>query len=57
VADFVQEAMNSGNVSEACRRNGIALALYYQWKDSAEQSVLDVASFGKFWLLFQHYFA
>jgi transposase len=29
--------MRSGNVSETCRRYGIAPALFYRWKDEAEQ--------------------
>jgi Transposase len=29
--------MKSGNVSETCRRHGIAQTLYYRWKDEAEQ--------------------
>lgn len=34
---IVQEGMKSGNVSETCRRHGIAQTLYYRWKDGAEQ--------------------
>ena len=34
---IVQEGMKSGNVSETCRRYGIAQTLYYRWKDEAEQ--------------------
>src|ERR1700737_1405872 len=34
---IVQEGMKSGNVSETCRRHGIAQTLYYRWKDEAEQ--------------------
>src|SRR6202790_2710435 len=34
---ILQEGMKSGNVSETCRRHGIAQTLYYRWKDEAEQ--------------------
>jgi len=34
---IVQEGLKSGNVSETCRRHGIAQTLYYRWKDEAEQ--------------------
>lgn len=34
---IVQEGMKSGNVSETCRRHGIAPNLYYRWRDEAEQ--------------------
>src|SRR5260370_40964874 len=34
---IVQEGLKSGNVSETCRRFGIAQTLYYRWKDEAEQ--------------------
>jgi len=34
---IVQEGMKSGNVSETCRRYGIAQRLHYRWKDEAEQ--------------------
>ena len=34
---IVQEGMKSDNVSETCRRKGIAQTLYYRWKDEAEQ--------------------
>ena len=34
---IMQEGMKSGNVSETCRRHGIAQTLYYRWKDEAEQ--------------------
>jgi transposase-like protein len=34
---IVQEGLKSGNVSETCRRFGIAPTLYYRWKDEAEQ--------------------
>jgi transposase-like protein len=33
----IQEGMKSGNVSETCRRHGIAANLFYRWKDEAEQ--------------------
>src|SRR5262244_3922276 len=33
---IVQEGMKSGNVSETCRRYGIAQTLCYRWKDEAE---------------------
>ena len=36
---IVQEGIKSGNVSETCRRHGIAPNLYYRWKDEAEQGV------------------
>ena len=31
-----QEGIKSGNVSETCRRHGIAPSLLYRWKDEAE---------------------
>ncbi|MGH9773744.1 MAG: transposase [Candidatus Acidiferrales bacterium] len=34
---IVQEGIQSGNVSETCRRHGIAPNLFYRWKDEAEQ--------------------
>ena len=34
---IVQEGGKSGNVSETCRRYGIAQTLYYRWKDEAEE--------------------
>jgi transposase-like protein len=34
---IVQEGVKSGNVSETCRRHGIAPYLFYRWKDEAEQ--------------------
>jgi hypothetical protein len=33
----VQEGIKSGNVSETCRRQGIAPNLFYRWKDEAKQ--------------------
>jgi transposase len=35
--EIVQEGMKSGNVSETCRRYGIAPTLFYRWKDEAEK--------------------
>jgi transposase-like protein len=37
---IVQEVIKSGNVSETCRRHGIAPNLFYRWKDEAEQAAL-----------------
>jgi transposase-like protein len=34
---IVQEGLKSGNVSETCRRFGIAPKPYYRWKDEEEQ--------------------
>jgi transposase-like protein len=34
---IVQEGLKSGNVSETCRRHGIAQTLYYRWKNEAEK--------------------
>ena len=34
---IVQEGIKGGNVSETCRRHGIAANLFYRWKDEAEQ--------------------
>jgi len=34
---IVQEGIKSGNVSETCRRHGIAANLLYRCKDEAEQ--------------------
>jgi transposase-like protein len=36
---IVQEGLKSGNVSETCRRHGIAPNLFYRWKDEAERGV------------------
>jgi len=33
---IIQEGIKSGNVSETCRRHGIAPNLFYRWKDEAE---------------------
>ena len=35
--EIVQEEVKSGNISEACRRYGIAANLFYRWRDEAEQ--------------------
>jgi transposase len=35
--EIVQEGLRSGNISEACRKHGIAANLWYRWKDEAEQ--------------------
>ena len=34
---ILQEGLKSGNISETCRRHGIAAYLFYRWKDEAEQ--------------------
>jgi transposase len=34
---IIQEGLKSGNISETCRRHGIAPNLVYRWKDGAEQ--------------------
>ncbi len=34
---IVQEGLKSGNVSEPCRRHGVAPNLFYRWKDEAAQ--------------------
>ena len=34
---IVLEGMKSGNISETCRRYGIAPNLFSRWKDEAEQ--------------------
>jgi transposase len=34
---IVREGMNSGNISETCRRYGIAPNLFYRWKDEAKE--------------------
>jgi transposase-like protein len=41
---IIQEGMKSGNVSETCRRHGIAPNLFYRWKDEAEQGAKAMAS-------------
>ena len=33
---IVQEGIKGGNVSETCRRHGIAPNLFYRWRDEAE---------------------
>ena len=35
--EILQEGLKSGNVSETCRRHGIAQTMFYRWKDEAEQ--------------------
>src|SRR6266852_4432894 len=42
---IVQEGLKSGNVSETCRRFGIAQTLFYRWKDEAEQHPSDETVF------------
>jgi len=34
---IVQEGIKSGNLSDACRRHGIAPNLFYRWRDEAEE--------------------
>src|SRR3984893_4117446 len=34
---ILQEGLKGGNVSETCRRHGIAANLFYRWKDEAER--------------------
>jgi transposase-like protein len=34
---IVQEGLKSGNVSETCRRHGMAPTLFYRWRDEAEE--------------------
>jgi transposase len=34
---ILQEGLKSGNISETCRRHGIAANLFYRWKEEAEQ--------------------
>ncbi len=34
---IVQEGNKSGDVSEICRREGVAANLFYRWKNEAEQ--------------------
>ncbi|MGA2482303.1 MAG: transposase [Candidatus Acidiferrales bacterium] len=36
---IVQEGIKNGNVSETCRRYGVAPTLFYRWKDGARQRV------------------
>src|SRR5215471_5729830 len=36
-SQILQEGLKGGNVSETCRRHGIAQTLFYRWKDEAEQ--------------------
>jgi transposase-like protein len=35
--EIVQEVFRSGNISETCRRHGVSPALFYRWRDEAEQ--------------------
>jgi transposase len=35
--EIVQEVIKSGNISEACRRHGVSPALFYRWRNEAEQ--------------------
>jgi transposase len=35
--EIVQEVLESGNISETCRRHGISPTLFYRWRDEAEQ--------------------
>jgi hypothetical protein len=42
---IIQEGMKSGNVSETCRRHGIAANLFYRWKESAPANALLVPRF------------
>jgi len=35
--EILQEGLRSGNISETCRKHGIAANLWYRWKDEAEQ--------------------
>ena len=37
---IVMEGLNSGNVSETCRKHEIDLALFYHWKDEMEKGAL-----------------
>src|SRR5580692_9530315 len=34
---ILEEGLKSGNISETCRRHGIAPNLFYRWKDESEQ--------------------
>jgi transposase-like protein len=36
---IVQEGIKSGNVSEMCRRHGIAPNLFYRWRDDISSSL------------------
>ena len=44
---IVQEGIKSGNVSETCRRHGIAASLFYRWRGEAEQGAKGSAWGGK----------
>jgi transposase-like protein len=46
---IVQEGIKSGNVSETCRRHGIAANLFYRWKDEAEQGAKAALSIRARW--------
>jgi transposase len=35
--EILQEGLRSGNISETCRKHGVAVNLWYRWKDEAEQ--------------------
>lgn len=37
----LDQAKELGNISEACRRNGVSRTRYYEWRDIAEQYGLD----------------
>ena len=34
--EILQEGLKSGNVSETCRKHGVAPNLWYRWRDEAE---------------------
>lgn len=40
VAELVFEAERKGNVAEICRRENIAPALFYRWRQKAKESVI-----------------
>ena len=44
---IIQEGLKSGNISETCRRHGIAANLFYRWKDEAEQGAKAALGGGK----------
>jgi transposase-like protein len=35
--EIIQEGLKSGNISEACRKHGVAPNLWYRWRDETEQ--------------------
>jgi transposase-like protein len=39
---MVQVGVRRGNVSETCRRHGIAPNLFYRWRDEAEQGAAKI---------------